>query len=436
MSDDFWKAQVQSLRSALDAAERLRAMAEENYRRALRALDEVARLLMPEVVQRALDEGRDLSPGELEEAARAQAALLKVYRSSSAIASREVLEAEMDRLRAEAERLREEAARAEALEVENEALRRRVQTLEGTVAAQVETINNLREQVRSLRQAQAPAPAAGPSDSADGPAAPTEPERLAAVTAAVATVAPPEPAAPEPVPGVDLASDDPAWAIVRALGETGFCLRSDLAAAAGVGDPSSGYVREMFARLRVAGLIREERPGTEAVGRTPYMVSLTEAGREAFRWRWGKEPAPSILELLVARHKSLEHAYLNLQAAGVLREAGYSVDLFPRDVEVGGGKFAPDLVAAKDGQVIYVECERDTRKKPEERDQKWNIYHQAAQGKFYFIVPNKATQNAILSEISLWAYRHRKAVTVYVCSLASLTLKGTLWTVREIAPRT
>lgn len=434
---DFWKAQVQSLRSALEAAERLRAMAEENYRSALRALDEVARLLMPEVVQRALEEGRDLSPGELVEAARAQAALLKVYRASSAAVSREAADAELARLREEAARLREEAARAEALEVENEALRQRVQTLEGTVAAQVETINNLREQVRSLRQAQVPVPAAEFSAS-DGRDVATgdEPERPAAIPAAAATVAPPEPAAPEPVSGVDLASDDPAWAIVRALGETGFCLRSDLAAAAGVGDPGSGSVREMFARLREAGLIREERPGTEAVGRTPYLVSLTEAGREAFRRRWGKEPAPSILDLLVARHKSLEHAYLNLQAASVLRDAGYSVDLFPRDVEVGGGKFAPDLVAAKDGQVIYVECERDTHKAQEGRERKWEIYHQASQGKFYFVVPNKATQNAIISEVSLWAYRHRKALTVHVCSLASFALKGNLWTVREISPRT
>jgi DNA-binding MarR family transcriptional regulator len=304
----------------------------------------------------------------------------------------------------------------------------------------VETINSLREQVRDLRRQLAEALAGRQAPAAV--AKPRQPKTERPVTTAPAASVtagetPVRSEARDDDPTKALPSDDPAWAIVKAMGETGYCLRATIAQAAGVGDSTSGYVREMFGRLKEAGLISEERPATEAMGRTPYLVVLTERGREAYRQRYGQEPAVSIYERLKARHKSVDHTYLNIRAAAVLEKWGYEVDLFPRDQEVDGGTFAPDLVAAKNGRVFYVECERDTRKDPEKRTRKWEIYHQVTGGDFYIIVPNKGTQNAILSEIGQWAYFAGKRVEVHICTLALLHKDAVdVWTLtRRIRPR-
>jgi hypothetical protein len=433
--DTFWANQVENLRTALEAAEQVRVMAEENYRRALEALKEVARLLMPDVIREATEAGRDLGPKDLVEAARAQTAMLKVYRASSGNARREDLEQEAARLRAEVARLRPYEEQARALEIERNALRERLHATEGTVSVQVETINNLREQVRDLRRQLAEAlagqrPQAQPSPPQEQPKA-EEPVATAPVTSVIE-----QSKARTNAPDKALPPDDPAWAIVKAMGETGLCLRDEIAHAAGVGDAKWGTVREMFKRLRDAGLIQEERPAVESVGRTPFLVSLTETGKATFCRRFGHEPAPSIFARLLARHKSVDHAWLNLQAARTLKARGYDVDLFPREQSVDGSTFAPDLIAAKDGQVFYIECERETRKHPGERARKWEIYHHATGGQFYIVVPNKATQSAILSEIGRWVYEHGKPVTVHMCTLALLREHDDVWVLkREIRRR-
>ena len=60
---------------------------------------------------------------------------------------------------------------------------------------------------------------------------------------------------------------------------------------------------------------------------------------------WGTTRSVNEYDLLLERHVSPEHTLLNLQAADVLREAGYQVNLTPPDVNLpDGGLFKPDLV--------------------------------------------------------------------------------------------
>jgi hypothetical protein len=65
-------------------------------------------------------------------------------------------------------------------------------------------------------------------------------------------------------------------------------------------------------------------------------------------------------DLLLERHVSPEHTLLNLQAAEVLCEAGYQVNLTPLEITMpDGGLFRPDLAIFDDqGVTHFVEVER------------------------------------------------------------------------------
>jgi hypothetical protein len=215
---------------------------------------------------------------------------------------------------------------------------------------------------------------------------------------------------------------------LRAIGRHGFCLRADVAGALGIADATSGTARQVFDGLKGLGLMEEERPRVESVGQTPYLLRLTERGREVYAALFDEEAAPSEYDRLLARHKTAEHVLLNLQARDVLLAAGAeSVDLYPRSVGLpGGGTFDVDLVAVFDGKPLYVEAERGGGKQV--RTQKWANYAAVTKA-FYVVVPNVKAKSAVLSEVSLWAYRHTEAakgVTLHVCQLSAFDGQ-TLW---------
>lgn len=93
---------------------------------------------------------------------------------------------------------------------------------------------------------------------------------------------------------------------------------------------------------------------------------------------------------------------LNLQAADVMREAGYQVNLTPPDVNLpDGGLFKPDLVLIDEqGSLLFVEVERDTDKNSEQRQAKWHNFHQASGGKMFVVCDNRSCMRNIRSEIN------------------------------------
>jgi len=213
------------------------------------------------------------------------------------------------------------------------------------------------------------------------------------------------------------------------IGSRGYCLRADIAGALGL-DSSSGAVHRLFESLRAKGWIEEiQAEAIGIIGRPPNLFRLSERGYEEYKQFFGIEPVESEYDRLLARHKSTEHLLLNLLARNALLAAGAeSVDLYPPPVMFPGGKFEVDIVAIFDGKSLYIEAERPTEKRPRDRSAKWTTYAEVTK-EFYIVVPNKEAKTAIISEISLWAYRNPEqaaGVTLRVCQLSAFDGK-TLW---------
>jgi hypothetical protein len=83
---------------------------------------------------------------------------------------------------------------------------------------------------------------------------------------------------------------------------------------------------------------------------------------------------------------------LNLQAADMLRDVGYQVNLTPPDVNLpDGGLFKPDLVLIDEqGTLLFVEVERDTDKNIEQCQAKWRNFYQASGGRLFVVCDNRS----------------------------------------------
>ncbi|MDW8029255.1 MAG: hypothetical protein RMK94_12785 [Armatimonadota bacterium] len=379
------RVQLLLLRQQLESALALKDKAEEAARQAMAALHQACRALIPG----AYDEAR--ARGALP-ATPAELAAFLVEKIQARLAYLE-LQARMARADpAEVERLREAAREAQLL-------RERVETLEGEKALLEARLRAREEEAARIRE---------------------ELERLRARLREAAVSAPPASG-----PG-DLSPE--ALAALRILGETGACLRRpvmDRLLEEGVLERES--VRP-FQELEAAGLLEQVKPRIESIGNTPYLLRLTDAGRQAYRQRFGAEPAEPLLDRLLRRHKGEEHVWLNLKAAEVLERFGYAVDLLPDPIRVEGRHIDPDLVAVRDGKAIYVECER-TGKSDEAMARKWENMLLLNGDALYVFVPDTKIQSAVVSSVGMWAYHARRKLTLYICNLAKLTDEAqTPWT--------
>lgn len=197
--------------------------------------------------------------------------------------------------------------------------------------------------------------------------------------------------------------------ILTLIGESGLARRPviDARAAEALGiKKAGGSLQALMARLVELQLIEVFRPwtaeGAGTGGRFPDLVRLAERGQLAYWLLTGKKPSVNEYDLLLERHVSPEHTLLNLQAADVLREAGYQVNLTPPDVNLpDGGLFKPDLVLIDEqGSLLFVEVERDTDKSIEQRQAKWRNFHQASGGRMFVVCDNRSCMRNIRSEIN------------------------------------
>ena len=169
---------------------------------------------------------------------------------------------------------------------------------------------------------------------------------------------------------------------------------------------AGGSIQALIVRLKDLNLIEIFRPwtakGAGKGGRFPALVHLTDQGQLAFWLLTGNQPRINEYDLLLERHVSPEHTLLNLQAADVLREAGYLVNLTPPEIQLPDkGLFKPDLVLTdENGATIFVEVERAMDKNIERRQSKWLNFYQASGGHLYVICENKASMRNIRSEIN------------------------------------
>jgi hypothetical protein len=215
--------------------------------------------------------------------------------------------------------------------------------------------------------------------------------------------------------------------ILSFLGETGLARRPLIEARAaellGI-KKAGGSIRALISRLAVMQVIEIFRPweadGAGSGGRYPDLVRLTERGQIAYWLFTGTNPKDNEYDLLLKRHVSPEHTLLNLQAADVLREAGYQVNQTPPDIHLpNDGSFKPDLALIEDqGALMFVEVERDTDKNVEQRRAKWRNFHQASGGKMYVVCDNRSCMRNIRSEINY--YLKNKQLVVSLTNLADL----------------
>jgi hypothetical protein len=134
--------------------------------------------------------------------------------------------------------------------------------------------------------------------------------------------------------------------LVVVLGDTGVARRQDVAEILGELwgiKPQSGSISRCFDRNRGAELIETLAPRRTQTWRPGHLIRLTDRGEELYRLIRGEDPLPAQTTQLLARHKSTEHAALNVEAAWALWDLGYKVDLFPDTMDLDIGRFYPDL---------------------------------------------------------------------------------------------
>jgi hypothetical protein len=157
-----------------------------------------------------------------------------------------------------------------------------------------------------------------------------------------------------------------------------------------------GSIQALISRLMDLNLIETFRPwtseGAGTGGRFPDLIRLTDQGRLAYWLLTSQQPQENEYNLLLERHVSPEHTLLNLQAADMVREAGYQVNLTPPEISLpDGGLFRPDLVIIDDlGATHFVEVERDVDKNLEQRQAKWRNFYQASGGRMFVICDNRS----------------------------------------------
>ena len=118
----------------------------------------------------------------------------------------------------------------------------------------------------------------------------------------------------------------------------------------------------------------------------------------------GQIPKENEYDRPVCLHSSPEHTILNIQAAEILVEEGYQLRGQAQEILLANGEtLIPDIIASdpKNGEVIFIEVERDVNKDQMSRKQKWMKLYEASNGILNVFCDNLNCQRAIQGEINL-----------------------------------
>ncbi|MEA3396619.1 MAG: hypothetical protein U9R05_04070 [Chloroflexota bacterium] len=259
MSDDsFNRIQIQNLQAICAASDQIRMLAERERKQVLEALEEMARLFMPEALLAEGQNSKDkLTPEHLLKLARRRAAWARLATNGEAVAQ---LQARADALQRDLAEVRQAKVmlkqQLETARRANEEQATQLQAAHSTIQGLQETISGLQETVAQL-QSQLNAPQAKPGQQ-------EQPASDRPVVPSTAAVKPP------------LTAINPETAaLLRAIGETGLFLRTDLAQHAALGKIRGGKFRGAIRRLLNWGWIEELQPASEAPGRAPRIARLS-----------------------------------------------------------------------------------------------------------------------------------------------------------------
>lgn len=393
---------IDNLRQLLSIQTDLREQAETRWRKAQRVLVSLLETFAPEEVDQRLKNGRPLDHlpvDELELLVRQQVGnrLHHVQRllNDSQTAQR------VQNLRDQLEKL---IAQNEELQKENKQLQDRINRLE---AEKIDLLDQLAA-LRAVSQEQRQTTAEQELDnSAHDGSDPPEPVWMASWRQAE--------------------TFERDAGILKLIAETGLARRPVIEAQAaellGI-KKAGGSIQALMTRLEDLHLIERFRPwtaeGAGTGGKFPDLVRLTDQGRLAYWLLTNQQPQVNEYDLLLERHVSPEHTLLNMQAADVLREAGYHVNLTPPEITLpDGGLFRPDLAIVDDqGATHFVEVERDVDKNLEQRQAKWRNFYQASGGRMFVVCDNRSCMRNIRSEINYCL--GNKSLVVSLTNLADL----------------
>ncbi len=146
------------------------------------------------------------------------------------------------------------------------------------------------------------------------------------------------------------------------------------------------------------------KEGSSSGGNPPDVLHLTEHGKVAYQALTGQVPKENEYDRMILRHSSPEHTILNIQAAEILVEEGYQLRGQAQEIQLANGEtLIPDIIASdpKNGEVIFIEVERDVNKDQMSRKQKWMKLFEASNGNLYVFCDNLKCQRAIQGEINV-----------------------------------
>ncbi len=205
------------------------------------------------------------------------------------------------------------------------------------------------------------------------------------------------------------------------LGRTGLSRRPEIAQELGKMinvDGNSGTHARIIKRLvEELGMVHVEKPfqsrGASSGGSNPDIIRLTDWGKLAYRLLSGTEPVPGEFERLQPAHVSPEHTLLNIEVADFLQKEGYKILTEVPAIDLpSGGKFIPDLVAEKGGDVYFIEVERGVSKDTRARQTKWLNFQAASGGQIYVFCDNLECMCGIRKELIDALGPHRAAFSM------------------------
>lgn len=228
--------------------------------------------------------------------------------------------------------------------------------------------------------------------------------------------------------------------LLAVMGETGISRRPKIIQLAAVRmgvKPDNSAIGDAVHRIEKRGMIERlelfEKRGSETGGLLPYLYRLTDQGKQTYWLLTGKNALECEFDVLMKRHKSPEHTLLNMKVREFLEDHQvYQVLLDAAALILPDGhKFEPDITArdVSNGELVYIEVEREANKETQTRIQKWQNFHVASHGMIRVICDKPGFMRKLASEINFALSGQRFAT--YISNIEemeeTLVSKGHIW---------
>ncbi|MCP4538088.1 MAG: hypothetical protein GY832_13180 [Chloroflexi bacterium] len=233
---------------------------------------------------------------------------------------------------------------------------------------------------------------------------------------------------------------DQGMTLLQTIAETGMVRRFDVSSAygnsIGAGRESS-FIRRMITRSQERELLTVVTVDSETVGAsTQDLVQLSDQGKEACRLLFHLAPVPNEIERLLPCCQTLPRILLVLEAAELLRNAGFTVELapYPVDVPQSDQSLALALKATFEDKPVFVMVE-GKHSAVVEWNRKWQDHYDAIGDRFHVVVASEKIKSRLLSHVHRWVQKNKRGLTLRMTNISKVRGKGRrgndIWTIRH-----